>query len=127
MTIKARIDNGIVAEIYDSGDADFPPFNPELIWVDCTSQVQVGWSYDGTTFSPPPGPSAAELWSAYQRQAMALLVANDTVAIRCVKASVAYPADWLACDVALRAIVHATSGDPTIPLPAQPITRPAGT
>lgn len=74
-----------------------------------------------------PPPTAEQLWSAYQRSAMAVLTANDTVAIRCVKANVTYPSDWFDCDIALRAIVHATSGDPTVPLPAQPVTRPAGT
>lgn len=75
--------------------------------------------------SPPP--TTEQLWSAYQRAAMAILSANDTVAIRCVKANVAYPSEWFACDLALRAIVHATSGDTSLPLPAQPITRPTGT
>lgn len=76
-------------------------------------------------FTPPP--TDAQLWSAYQRQAAALIASNDIVAIRCVKANVPYPAEWFSCDVALRAILHATSGDHTIPLPAQPITRPIGT
>lgn len=67
-----------------------------------------------------PGPTQAQLWYAYQAKAQAQLDANDAVAIRCIKAGVAYPADWLARDNSLRAIVRASSGDPTQPLPQPP-------
>jgi hypothetical protein len=69
---------------------------------------------------------AAQLWSAYQSTAQAALTEGDMVAIRCAKAGVAYPAAWLARDVKLRAIVSATSGDPTIALPVTP-PYPTGT
>lgn len=97
-------------------------------WVDPSEnyELQPG-EYLSDTPPDATTPTETQLWSAYQRQAAALLVANDTVAIRCVKASVQYPAEWLACDVALRAIVHSTSGNASLPLPAQPITRPSGT
>ena len=76
--------------------------------------------------APPPGPTAAQLWARYQAQAQALLVKSDMVAIRCQKASVAFPAAWLTYVQALRAIMDASSGDPTQALPAQP-AYPAGT
>jgi len=71
-------------------------------------------------------PSAADLWKAYQLQAASLLAKGDTVAIRCIKAGVAYPTDWLAVDMALRAIVSTSSGVPGT-LPTYPTTYPAGT
>lgn len=71
-------------------------------------------------------PTTAQLWSAYQSQAKLELIASDAVATRCVKAGVAYPSNWLSRDVALRAIIAATSGDPTQPLPSRP-AYPAGT
>lgn len=74
-----------------------------------------------------PTPTDLQIWSTYQRQAMELLIANDTVAIRCVKANIPYPKEWFDCDIELRAIVHVESGDPSIPLPKQPTTKPEGT
>jgi hypothetical protein len=71
-------------------------------------------------------PTAVQLWATYQSKAQEQLNANDKVAWRCVKANVAYPAAWLANDVALRAILHVSSGDPTQPLPVQP-AFPVGT
>lgn len=66
-------------------------------------------------------------WLAYQSAAQLILDFNDGVATRCIKAGVAYPAEWLTQDIAARAIVRATSGDPTHPLPPRPSTFPAGT
>jgi hypothetical protein len=42
--------------VHDSGVASYPnPANPHFEWVDVTAvspQPQVGWTYDGTTFTP---------------------------------------------------------------------------
>ena len=127
MTIKARIEDDIVVEIFDSGEAVFPPFHPTLIWVDCPSETQIGWSYSNSNFAPPPADTLAQLWAERQRNALALLQNNDVIAIRCVKAGVPYPTEWLSYDVALREIVHAETGDPKVPLPSAPINKPAGT
>lgn len=53
------------------------------------------------------------------------LVKSDAVGLRCWKASVPFPPEWLAYDVALRAIVNGTNIFATV-LPAQP-AYPAGT
>jgi hypothetical protein len=66
-------------------------------------------------------------WIAYQNQAKIFLEENDIVAIRCVKASVPYPSEWLDYDMKLRTIVHAISGDASVPFPQKPDNRPAGT
>ncbi len=50
---KARIENGTVFEILDSGTAPFPEFTPELIWVECDTSVKQGWAYDGKNFKAP--------------------------------------------------------------------------
>jgi hypothetical protein len=73
-----------------------------------------------------PGPTAAELWAAHQAQAQAALDASDMVALRCFKAGVAFPSEWLSYVSALRAVVRATSGDPTQALPTRP-AYPSGT
>ena len=69
--------------------------------------------------------SAAQ-WPAYQAQAQAALDKSDTVAIRCLKAGVAFPAEWQSYVAALRTIVAAATGNPSVPLPTQP-AYPAGT
>jgi len=64
MTTYARIDDDAVAEIYTPpGEFDNLPieeqFHPDLTWVDLTGvspTPEVGWSYDGTAFAPPPPP-----------------------------------------------------------------------
>jgi hypothetical protein len=71
-------------------------------------------------------PTPTQLWQTYQSTAQDALDEGDMVAIRCAKAGVAYPAAWLARDFKLRAIVSATSGDPTIALSANP-PYPTGT
>ena len=68
-----------------------------------------------------PGPTAAQLWAAHQASAQAALDFNDRVAIRCLKAGVSYPAEWRNHDNALRAILRAASGDPTLPTPPHPL------
>lgn len=88
---------------------------------------------DGNTVSKVV-PSAAELkarsdaaaWSAYQQQARTALVASDTTMHRCVENQVAVPAAWATYRKALRAIISASAGDPSIALPARP-AYPAGT
>jgi hypothetical protein len=59
VSIYARIQDGAVAELFTPWPGSPPMdqmFPPELIWVDCTAlpDVQPGWLYDGTTFTPPP-------------------------------------------------------------------------
>ena len=72
MATMARIDNGIVAEILSADP--FPPFHPSLVWVDCSTVagVQEGWTYDGTNFAAPSGPSAAQQIATLQAQIDAL-------------------------------------------------------
>jgi hypothetical protein len=65
-----------------------------------------------------PTPTADEI----KRQARTALVDSDTVAMRCIKAGVAYPEEWKKYDASLRAI--ASSGKGT--MPTQP-AFPAGT
>jgi hypothetical protein len=78
------------------------------------------WIAEGNIPLPADLPTPGQLWVAYQETAKEALIVGDKVANRCVKAGIAYPTDWRSRDIALRAIVTASSGDPTQPLPAQP-------
>jgi hypothetical protein len=78
----------------------------------------------------PPTMTAVEAqaakWLAYQQQARAALLASDTTMHRCVENQVAVPAAWATYRKALRAIISAPTGDPTLPPPTRP-AYPAGT
>lgn len=70
-------------------------------------------------------PSAAQIRATFQSSAQVALDKTDLVAIRCLKAGVAFPADWQTYVTDLRNIVNGTDTISTI-LPTQP-TYPAGT
>ena len=61
--MKALIFNGKVVQIEDE---EFPVASA-LQWIDIvgiTPAPGVGWSYDGVSYTPPPGPSIADLKKA---------------------------------------------------------------
>lgn len=71
-------------------------------------------------------PTKEVLWAAYKNRALEQLKINDIVALRCIKAGVAYPSDWLDYDKKLRIIMSSQSGDISAPLPDPPDNRPEG-
>ena len=66
--------------------------------------------------------TAAQAIADLKAQAQAALYKSDLVALRCIKAGVAFPAAWVAYVSALRGIVSSGTGA----MPIQP-TYPAGT
>jgi hypothetical protein len=60
MTIYARIEDGRVAELFDTDEDIHELFHPALRWVECGPLVSVGWTYDGVNFSEPPLQPAVE-------------------------------------------------------------------
>jgi len=70
MRTYARIRSGLVVELLKTDGDITSMFNPELVWVDVSSQPNVteGWHFDGASFLPPappppmaPAPTVAEL------------------------------------------------------------------
>ena len=117
------------AQLIDDSWAVIPDFRGREYWTaDRTKHVivEAGIQPPTDALDADPGPTAAELWANHQAAAQAALDSSDRVAVRCMKAGVLYPAEWLAHDNALRAIVRAATGDPSIPLPTRP-AYPAGT
>ena len=59
----ARIQNGVVAELFTTDGDIADMFHPELVWIDCSSVdgIAVGWAYDGTAFMAPPPPAPPSL------------------------------------------------------------------
>ncbi|UFH49935.1 hypothetical protein [Pseudomonas sp. KNUC1026] len=72
MTKYARIDQGVVMELFET-EADIATlFHPDLVWVRCDGQQDVaeGWTYTSETFAPArvidPATSVPELVSMMQ-------------------------------------------------------------
>lgn len=66
-------------------------------------------------------------WKIYQNTATLQLLKNDLVALRCLKAGISYPQEWLANDILLRKIIASPSGNANQDLPLPPTTWPEGT
>lgn len=70
MGAYVRVDNGVVAELFETDGDITEMFNPAIVWVDVTTvapQPQVGWGYDGHAFTAPasaPVVTLAELRAA---------------------------------------------------------------
>lgn len=64
MKTYARIDNGIVAELFSTDGDITEMFHPDLIWVEIPDEaVAVGWAFAAGKFTAPviPAPTAEEL------------------------------------------------------------------
>lgn len=106
-----------------------PDLRGEVYWTaggQRNTITALGESFPTGALSSAPGPSAAQQWAEYRQQAQAALDSSDITILRCVENNVSVPETWASYRVALRAIVRATSGDPTAPLPTRP-AYPAGT
>ena len=89
-------------------------------------QAFLAWKKSGGLPTAVEQPSAANLWEVYKQQAQSLIDKSDVTLIRCVENGVAVPATWADYRKALRAIISASTGDTTKPLPTRP-SFPAGT
>lgn len=94
------------------------------LWHEAPTGTQIGFLFDGKSFSAPAPLTESQLWGAYQAKANTALLKSDGVAIRCVKAGISFPSAWQTYVAQLRNILKATSGDPTAPLPNQPAYPP---
>ena len=114
----ALIENNLVVNIIELANlSDWHTPTDILIQSDI---ADIGDSYDGASITPKLVPILPKTWNQFQAQAQSLLDKSDLVAIRCLKAGIAFPVVWQTYVVELRAIVSATSGDATVALPVQP-------
>jgi len=107
--------DGFVENVVAADPEEYP--SPEGCALVASDTAGPGDTYSGGVFTRP-APA-----SDYPAEARAALDASDMTAIRCVKAGVAFPAEWQAYCATLRAIVN---GAQTGPLPVRP-DYPAGT
>jgi hypothetical protein len=104
---------------YDELPSDTPPGYDERMIAVASDTAQIGWLHDDGDLSPPPiAPEILE--RNYRDAALAALNKTDSVAIRCLKADVEYPAEWVSYTEILRDIVSTLEIDTDEPLPIQP-------
>ena len=126
---------GPVLEIFE-GETLFP-MTPVLAatWHLAPAGTIGGMIFDGTNFSPAPGPTAAQQWAAYQAAAKVVLEGTDTTMHRIAEGVSLGLTSWTAADVVawvnyrrLLRVILGEAQPATVPtaLPAQP-TYPAGT
>lgn len=132
MTMKkyARIQDGKVAEIFETDGRIEELFHPCLVWVECGQTVSVGDGYDGVAFVPAVVSAgsigAPASWGALQAEALGALAESDITVLRCAEAGVPVPQSWRDYRAALRLIVSSAAGDPDAGLPPRP-DYPPGT
>lgn len=68
---KARIENGLVLEVLEADP--FPPFHPNLVWVECGAEVISGYAWDGSVFYDPTPPRTLEVAHTERLAALAAL------------------------------------------------------
>jgi len=68
------------SKVVDVADAQFEVAT-EMTWVDCPADVQIGWDYDGSTFSDPEAKTLEELLDELRNERNQMLEATDYLAL----------------------------------------------
>ena len=84
--MKALIQNEIVVQIENESFEVSAP----LVWIDCDENVQVGWTYDGATFSAPLGPTIEQV----RERRNVLLALSDWTQVNDAPLNDTQKADW---------------------------------
>lgn len=88
---KALIIDGRVREVLDSGNKPFPPFHPEMNWVECGAGVNVGDVYANGAFSAYV--ATAKTQAEINAEAIAELAVIDAASIRAMREYIAAKPD----------------------------------
>ena len=67
-------------KVVDVADVQFE-VAPEMTWVDCSADVQIGWGYDGSTFTDPNVKTSEELLYELRYERNQMLEATDYLAL----------------------------------------------
>jgi hypothetical protein len=57
MKTYARIENGVVAELFETDGDIAEMFHPSMVWIEAPANVAVGYSYSAGSFTPPAAPA----------------------------------------------------------------------
>lgn len=74
----AQIESGIVVNVAEVAPGDIPDFMAD--WPVLAEDAGIGWSWDGETFAPPPGPPAEQLLAEAKASARVQLTAAISAA-----------------------------------------------
>lgn len=97
---------------------DFP-ISPDYVWVNCPDEtIAYSWTYDGTMFSPPPGPSLEDVKSVKLTQ-----IENERDAA-CIVNVTAHGRPWQA-DTRSQALMSQAIALASAGLPLPPVWRDA--
>lgn len=79
----ARIEDGVVVELFTTDKDIYSIFNQSLTWVDCTviAACAPGWTYSNGAFSAPASPTNAQVLAAAQATQITVLSAACANAI----------------------------------------------
>ena len=117
----ANPDCRIVEDALEITDA----VHDSLVAAQAAGKVIVAGDGGQPVAADPPAPTDAALWLARQDQATIALKESDITVLRCLERGEAVPPEWTTYRTELRAIISATSGDPTQPFSTKP-AYPAG-
>jgi len=67
-------------KVVDLADAQFE-VAPEMTWVDCPADVQIGWDYDGSAFTNPNVKTSEELLDKLRYERNQMLKETDYLAL----------------------------------------------
>jgi hypothetical protein len=101
------------------------PNNPLPFWFDDPTVESVYIPEGAVAITPEEAAAmqaaaSAPTWAMRQEQARALLQKSDVVVTRAFEAGLAVTSDWKAARTSWRAVVSASTGDPTVALAAAP-------
>lgn len=105
MKTYARIEDSVVAELFQTTGDITKMFHPDLVWIDTTDidpGPQIGWTYDGTSFSEPVviAPEPTVPYSVTRRQArLALIDAGKLADVEAAIAAIIGPAEKMKAEV----------------------------
>jgi len=77
MHTYARVQDGVVVELFATDEDIYSILSKSLVWVDCTAfaDCQYGWTYSNGVFSAPASPTDTQLLADAQAAQTALLSA----------------------------------------------------
>lgn len=117
----ARIETGVVVELLNMDDLS-GKFTSAIIaqCEECDETTEVGWTWDGSTFTPPAGPSTEELAAARRAERDRRLTATDWTQLPDAPLVSAQVAEWQVYRERLRDVPEQSGFPDAVEWPVKP-------